>query len=424
MDLEHLDAGARRKGLSLLGSGDFSHPTWFKELSLKLEETIVGSGLYYLKGSPLPVTNFILQNEVATFFSTPKGVKKVHHILLAPSLEVVSQLNDRLSKMGSLSADGRPMFGKTSSAHLVEICKEVSKEIEIIPAHIWTPWFGVFGSNSGFDSIKEAYEDQAKHIFALETGMSSNPQMNWRLSQLDDFTLISNSDAHSPHPYRIGRECNAFDFGEGEFNYGNLITALKNKDSRNFKYTIEVDPNYGKYHFDGHRNCKFSCTPLETKALGGICPKCKSKLTIGVQSRIEQLADRDDGFTPRHAIPFKTILPLQDLIASCQALPAMSKKVYEETQRLIAKFGSELNVLLNATPEKLSWEVHEKIVKAILANREGKLKVKAGFDGEYGVLQLPEDMIIGNEKKLGGGKKAKLSPKFALTGQKGLYEFG
>ncbi|HLC48117.1 MAG TPA: endonuclease Q family protein [Candidatus Norongarragalinales archaeon] len=415
MDLEHLDAGARRKGLALLGTGDFSHPAWNKELREKLDESPIGSGLYCLKGASKPKVQFILQNEVATFLSTEKGVKKVHHVLLAPSLEIVAQLNDRFGKLGSLAADGRPMFGKTSPAALVEICKEISSEVEIIPAHIWTPWFGVFGSNSGFDSIKDAYEDQSRHIFALETGMSSDPLMNWRLSALDDYALISNSDAHSPHPYRIGRECNAFEFREGELNFALLVAAIKNKDKRHFKFTVEVDPNYGKYHFDGHRNCKFSCSPSESRRLGGNCPKCKKRLTIGVLSRVEELADRAEGYVPEKSIPFRSLLPLQDLIASCYKMPPVSRKVYAETERLMAKYGSEMELLLNAPAENLMGGMHEKLAKVILANRVGKLKVRAGFDGEYGVLELPEEMLIKEIPKEKRDARA--------NGQLGLGEF-
>lgn len=418
MDLEHLDAGARKKGLSILGTGDFSHPSWFKELAGRLEGAEGKAGLYRLKGAGEASTYFMLQNEVATFYSTPAGVRKVHHVLLAPSLEIVSQLNDRLSKMGSLSADGRPMLGKTSPAHLVELCKEVCREIEIIPAHAWTPWFGIFGSKSGFDSLKDGYEEQARHIFAIETGMSSDPSMNWRLSQLDGLALISNSDAHSPHPYRIGRECNAFEFAEKDLNFANIIESIRRKDASHFKFTVEVDPNYGKYHFDGHRNCNYSCSPEESKKFKGICPKCNLPLTIGVLSRVEELADRPEGFIPKVSIPFKTLLPLQDLVASCFGMPAMSRNVYLETERLMAKFGNELEILLNAPMEKLMGEMHEKLAMVILANREGKLKVRAGYDGEYGVLELPERMVIKQEGKKTGEKKGK------ILKQKELLDFG
>ncbi len=394
MDLEHLQEGAKKKGLQILGSGDFSHPKWFAELKGKLDETSEGSGFYYLKGEKIPQVLFLLQNEISTIISTPKGVKKVHHILFAPNFEVLEQLNDRLAKMGSLISDGRPVFGSCSPANLVEICKEVSREIEIIPAHVWTPWFAIFGSNSGFNSIEEGYGDQAKHIFAYETGMSSDPAMNWQVSKLDKYVQISNSDSHSPYPYRIGRECNVFEFEENDLKYEKFFGVLRNKDKKHFKFTVEVDPNYGKYHFDGHRNCGFSCAPDETKKLNGICPKCKGKLTIGVMSRVEELSDRAEGVIPKEAIPYKTLLPLQELIAGSVGSPMMSRKVYLETERLLKRFGNEFEILLNATEKEIRTEVHESLSKAIIANRGGKLKVKAGYDGEYGVLQLPESMQI------------------------------
>ncbi|MFH1257961.1 MAG: endonuclease Q family protein [Candidatus Micrarchaeota archaeon] len=415
MDLEHLQEGGRKKGLQILGTGDFSHPKWLAELKYKLKEAECKKGLFELKDPSRKGVYFILQNEVATIISTPKGVKKVHHVLLAPDFEIVEQLNDRLSKMGALASDGRPIFGSTSPAMLVEICKQVSKEIEIIPAHIWTPWFSIFGSNSGFNSIEEGYEEQAKHIFALETGMSSDPIMNWRLSQLDKYALVSNSDSHSPHPYRIGRECNAFEFEERELNFENLINAIKQKDGKHFKFTVEVDPNYGKYHYDGHRNCNFSCNPKETLKLKGICPKCKGKLTIGVLSRVEELADREDGFKPKDAIPYKSLLPLQDLVASCFSSPAMSRKVYAETERLMSVFKSEFNLLLEADEPTLRKEMHEKLAAAIIANREGKLVVKAGYDGNYGELQLPSNMVLEENKKING---AEGNPKQPYSGKK------
>ena len=301
MDLKHISEGAKKKGLQIMGTGDFTHPKWLAELKSELVEKEGNPGMFALKnkssyGSSSSDVSFILQAEVSTFFSDPvKGLKKVHHVLFAPSFDAVDKLNDRLGKMGSLSADGRPMFGKCSCAHLVEICKEADSKIQIIPAHIWTPWFSVFGSNSGYDSIEEAYEEQAKHIFALETGMSSDPAMNWRISKLDKYALVSNSDSHSFYSFRLGRECNAFEFEEKDLSYDAIFNAIRNKDKEHFKFTIEVDPAYGKYHFDGHRNCKFSCAPSEAIRLKNICPVCKRPLTLGVEHRVEQLADRGNG---------------------------------------------------------------------------------------------------------------------------------
>lgn len=398
MDLEHLHSGAIKKGLHILGGADFSHPKWFSELKSNLVES-EHQGLFSLKGKENSEVFFILQNEVATIISTPKGVKKVHHILLAPDFESVSQLNDVLSKKGNLSADGRPIFGQTSPPEIVEICKKVNSQIEIIPAHAWTPWFSIFGSNSGFDSMESGYEDQVKHIFAFETGMSSDPAMNWRISSLDKYLPISNSDAHSAHPYRIGRECSVFEFEKEKLSFKEIMRAMKQKDARNFKFTVEVDPNYGKYHFDGHRNCNFSCPPSETKKLNGICPKCQKKLVIGVQYRVDQLANRESNEKPKNAFPFKTILPLQDLIACVYAKPALSKLVYAETERLTSQFGTEFNLLLFEPEKSLREKIGFKLASAIIANRNGSLKVKAGYDGEYGVLELPPSMILKKNEK-------------------------
>lgn len=384
MDLEHLVEGARKKGLGLLGTGDFTHPLWFSELKAKLQPA--QDGLFSLKGDASGV-RFLLQTEISTIFSDKGTVKKAHHLLYAPSLETVAQLNDVLEKKGNLMADGRPTFGM-SSAELVEVCRQVGKDLQVIPAHAWTPWFSVLGSKSGYDSIAEAYADQARHIHAFETGMSSDPAMNWRVSDLDKYAQISNSDSHSPYPYRIGRECNAFDFTEEKLSFDALFRAVQSMDSAHFKFTVEVDPNYGKYHFDGHRNCKFSCAPDVTQRLKGLCPVCRKPLTIGVLNRVEHLADRPAGFVPEGAIPFKTLLPLQELVAGSLNATLASKKVVAETERVFALYGTEFHALLEVPAEKLAADLSPKLANALLLNRAGKLHVKAGFDGEYGVLEL------------------------------------
>ncbi len=415
MDLEHVAQGARLKGLNIVGTGDFSHPSWFNELKKKLVESDA-LGFYELRNPPALAsaggaggvgartnenqkTLFCLTNEVSTIISTREGVKKVHHVLHAPSFEEVAQLNDVYSKLGDLKADGRPTFGNCSPAEIVEKTLEVTKNAVIIPAHAWTPWFSVFGSMSGFNSLDEAFEDQSKNIFAIETGMSSDPAMNWRISALDKISLVSNSDSHSYHPWRIGRECNVFEFSEKELSFENVFKAVREKNARHFKFTVEVDPNYGKYHYDGHRSCNFSCPPDETKKLGGVCPVCKRRLTVGVLNRVEQLADRPKGFTPKNAIPFKTLLPLHELLATVFSSTLASKRVMETGDKLIREFGSEFGVLLNAQREELLKHAQEKVVDVIIANREGKLKVKPGFDGEYGILMLDSGRTVEEETK-------------------------
>ena len=380
MSLEGLAQGARQKGLQILGTGDFSHPAWFNELKEKLSPC-ESEGIFAFKGFDTTCVKFMLTNEVATLCSTPKGVKKVHHLIHSPSLEAVAQINDILSKKGNLAADGRPMFGSTMPAEIVEIAESVSKENFVIPAHAYTPWFGVFGSMSGFDSLDEAYEDKSKSVFAIETGISSTPAMNWRISALDDITMVSNSDAHSNHPWRLGRECNAFEF-DSLPSFTEIRDAIKTR--KHFAFTVEVNPSYGKYHLDGHRNCNFSSEPDETKKLKGICHVCKRRLTIGVLNRIEALADRPEGFKPEKAIPFKTILPLHELLSGVLGTQLYSQKVTLAAEKILA-LGSELSVLLEAPREKLESVTEKQIVDIIMLNREGGIQVKPGFDGEYGV---------------------------------------
>ncbi len=408
MDLEHLSQGARLKGLQVIGTGDFSHPKWFAELKNKLVPAEGHEGLFELKMDAeknLPFSQrvfFMLTNEVATFHSSGGKARKVHHVLHASSLEEVAQLNETFSKRSNLSADGRPMFASTSCAEMSEMFHASCPEGALVPAHCWTPYFGVFGSESGYDSLKEAFEDQARKIFAIETGMSSDPAMNWRISALDSISLMSNSDSHSPYPWRLGRECNAFAFEEGGLSFEALFNAVRKKDSSKFAFTLEVNPSYGKYHVDGHRACNFSCEPSETKKLNGICPVCRRPLTIGVLNRVEELADRPEGFVPKGAIPFKKVLPVHEVVAACLSSTLASKKVGAEAGKLLNAFGSELNVLLNAPEHELARVVHEKIARAIILNREGKIEVAPGFDGEYGVARMGAECLVAE-----GGKPAK-----------------
>lgn len=412
MSLDGLNAGAKVKGLTILGTGDFTHPLWFKELKRRLTPDETAPGFFRLSDDAQSV-RFMLTCEVSTLCSTPDGAKKVHHILHVPDLGQVQQINDALSKRGNLAADGRPMFGKMMPAELVELVRGVSKDVVVVPAHIWTPWFSVFGSKSGFDSMDAAYGDQARHIFAYETGISSDPAMNWRVSSLDALTPMSNSDSHSNVPWRLGRECNAFEFidakgdsvGGKKGNYDSahsdsntgasvplsfeaLWTAVREKNPAHFKFTIETPPAYGKYHWDGHRACGFSCPPSQTRKLDGVCPKCGKPLTIGVEYRVEQLADRPEGFVPPGAIPFKHLLPLHELLSAVLGVGLASKKVQSLADVLIAKAGTELSVLLELPETQVASIAGEKAARAIAANRAGSISVTPGFDGEYGVPTL------------------------------------
>jgi len=274
--------------------------------------------------------------------------------------------------------------------HLVEEIMSVSSENMIFPAHAWTPWFSIFGAFSGFNSVEECYQDMTKHIYALETGLSSDPPMNWRLSKLDKFALVSNSDSHSFWPWRIGREANVFELEK--MSYYEVADAIRNRDKARFKFTIETDPAYGKYHWTGHRNCHLSLSPREAIKLGNICPVCRRKLTKGVEQRVEELADRDVGFKPENAIGFKRLLPLSEIIATVlnTDFPA-TQKVWGIYNMLIDKFGDEYTVLIDAPAEALKNVADKKITEAIINVREGSVKVIPGYDGVYGKLVLSMD---------------------------------
>ncbi len=374
LSIKKLEEFARIKGLTLLGTGDFTHPKWFSELRSNLKED--GSGILKTKSG----FKFILQTEISLIYTQDNKVRRIHLVVLAPNFDTVKQITSTLLKFGRVDYDGRPIFN-IRSFEFVDLMREISPDIEIIPAHIWTPWFSLFGSKSGFDSIKNCFKDRTKYIHALETGLSSDPEMNWTLSQLDRFTLVSNSDAHSYWPYRLGRECNVFDFKE-DFTYDDILRAVREK--KNFLMTLEVDPAYGKYHFDGHRNCNVVLSPKEALKLNNICPVCHKELTIGVLHRVLELADRPLGYKPKNALPFKRLLPLQELISFVVNSGLLTKKVSNVYNKLIASFGNELNILLNVPYKDLRNVVDDNTAKAIMLNRENKIDVRPGYDGVYG----------------------------------------
>lgn len=377
MNLEHLFKYGKLKGLNLIGTGDFTHPEQLADIKEKLKP-IEGTGLYEYNRM-----NFMLTTEMATFYYQDRKSRRVHHVVHVPSLEIVDQIIDVLTKKGANTGiDGRMMM-KISSPELVEILINISKDIEVVPAHLWTPFFGCLGSKTGFDSIKDCYLDQTKNIHAIETGLSSNPPMNWRLSELDDFALMSNSDSHSPWPWRLGREFNAFELKE--LTYWELFDAVRKKDKKRFIFTGEVDPAYGKYHWTGHRNCNIRLSPKQALKINNICPICKRPLTIGVEQRVEQLADRPEGFVPKDAIPYKNLIPLSELIKTVLKIDTLySKKIWTEFTSLVNEFDNELNVLLNVPREKLEKTTNKKLVDMIMLNREGKIKIIPGYDGVYG----------------------------------------
>jgi uncharacterized protein (TIGR00375 family) len=382
ISIENLEKYARMKGLDLLGIGDFQHPLRRQEIDEKLIEDDKGI-LRTATGFP-----FLWQTEISLMFSQDGKRRAVHLLVFAPNKEVADEITKYLGSKGRLDYDGRPIFGMTCENFVREI-KEISDDIEIIPAHCMTPWFGIFGSDSGFDSLKECFKEQAKHIHAVESGMSADPSMLWRFEEIASgkVRVVSFSDAHSFWPWRLGREATIFDFEE--LSYANFIKAVRT--GQGVKATIETPPEYGKYHWDGHRNCNFSCSPEETKKLNGICPVCKKKMTIGVDYRVDVIAKFPAGHKSANAKPFFKILPLHEVISLHLGIGMASSGVWKRYNSLIEVFKKEFDILLNV-PEKdfIKNNVDVKLTELILKNREGKIKVKPGFDGEYGKAILGE----------------------------------
>lgn len=381
MEVESLGKWAKKKGIGLMGTGDFTHPLYFSELKAKLQP--VGNGLFQLKKRGEGI-NFILSGEVSNIYKQGERLRKIHTIIFAPSFEVVEKINLKLARKGKLSSDGRPIFG-FSAKELVRMILDISDECILIPAHAWTPWFSLFGANSGFDSIEECFKEEAENIYAIETGLSSDPSMNWRLSQLDRICLISNSDAHSPR--KIGREANVFDC---DMDYKTIMEVIKNKDKEKFLFTIEFFPEEGKYHFDGHRNCNILFSPAESKKVMNTCPVCKRPLTIGVMHRVDDLADREDGYRPENSIPAKHMVPLEEIIAEALGISVGTRGVENEYERLVDCGESEFRILLECEKEELSQYVHPKVLEGIMRVREGKLNIVPGYDGVYGKISIFE----------------------------------
>ena len=366
---------AKLKGIGVLGTGDFTHPLWLQELRERLHPT--GRGLFEFDGA-----HFCLTAEVSTLFYKRGKAHNIHHVLFAPSFEAVDRINQELSQFGSLSLDGRPIL-QMEAWRLVEIVLGVEPRGLVVPAHAWTPHFAIFGSNSGFDTVEECFEHQAKNIFVLETGLSSDPAMNWRLSKLDRYTLISNSDSHSAR--RIGREANVF---HCELDYDEIATALRTKDRTKLLYTVEFFPEEGKYHFDGHRKCGVRFSPQETKQQGFRCPTCGRAVTVGVMHRVEKLADRAEGNRPPNAIPYKNIVPLEEIIADALGVGVGTQAVEREYLTLIDKCGTEFAVLLKTSEEELRKVAPARIVEGIIRMRQGNVQIEPGYDGEYGKVKL------------------------------------
>ena len=380
------------KGVDVVGTGDYTHPEWFAELSEQLEPA--EEGLYQLKAAwreaveqELPEhcrreVRFMLSVEISTIYKKGDKTRKIHHVVILPTLESVARLNRRLGAIGNLQSDGRPILG-LDSRDLLEICLEADENVLFVPAHIWTPHFAALGASSGFDSLEECYGDLLPHIFAVETGLSSDPPMNWRLSALDRYAIVSNSDAHSPQ--KLAREATCFDT---ECSYPGIYAALKDRDPARFLGTLEFYPEEGKYHYDGHRKCAVCYKPAQTLAAEGICPVCGRKLTVGVLHRVERLADRPDGFRPDFAPSYEYLIPLDEVIGAAIGVGPKSKKVRAVYDRLLAEIGPELDVLRRAGLAAIESCGGPLVAEGVRRMRCGEVDIYPGHDGEYGVISV------------------------------------
>ena len=384
---ENLDFWARKKGISLIGTGDFTHPVWREELKERLVSE--GNGLYRLRDAyvkeesrkfPGEGTRFVVSGEISSIYKKNGKTRKVHNVILLPSLEAADAMAQRLEKIGNIHSDGRPILG-LDSHDLLEMMLDVCSEGILIPAHIWTPHFSVLGAKSGFDSVEECFEELAPYIHALETGLSSDPAMNWRISKLDRYQIVSNSDAHSPS--KLGREANLLDI---DCSYEGLYRAIQTGEG--LEGTVEFFPEEGKYHFDGHRKCGVSLSPVEAERLGGICPVCGKKLTMGVDHRVEQLADRAEGFVKKDGKKYESLVPLPEVISACMGYSTASKKVQGCFEQMIQTLGTEFDILRNVPSEDIKSCAGERIAEGIENVRTGNVKRIPGYDGEYGKIEL------------------------------------
>ena len=396
--LKGMEITALEKGINLIGTGDILHSSWLSEISSNLEDKD-NSGLFRLKDSKSNV-KFILCGEVSTIFTAHDNtVKKIHHCVALPSIESVTALRESLKRYGTLDSDGRPTL-MMSAADLVEIVFNVDQNAFVFPSHAWTPYFGVLGSLSGFDSIKDAYEDQEKHIHALETGLSSDTLMNWCVSSLDKYALISNSDMHSLP--KMGREANVFEVDDGTFDYRTITGAINEKGSKQFKGTIEFYPEEGKYHYDGHMKCNFSADPSSGIS---ICPVCGKKLIVGVLHRVLDLADRPLGFKPQNAPSFMYAVPLREILAYALRKSVYSVAIEDQYAKLVGHFGTEFKVLMDAGIEEIAEQSNDDIAQSVKNVRENKIKIKPGYAGVFGELDLlgrkkETDKKFGSQKRL------------------------
>jgi len=394
LDLENLYLWAQYKGIHIVGTGDFVHPKWFKEIEEKLEPA--EKGLFKLKekfAKPIDAqipkscqgqVRFMLTVEISNIYKRHDKVRKVHNLIFSPSLQAAKKIQAKLGAIGNISSDGRPILG-LDSYDLLAITLEADARNLFVPAHIWTPWFSALGSMGGFDSMEDAFGDLTKHIFAVETGLSSDPPMNWRLKQLDDFILVSNSDAHSPS--KLGREANIFDT---EFSYDGIYKALSDKNDKGLVSTLEFFPEEGKYHFDGHRNCQVRWHPQETIKHKGICSVCGKPVTVGVMARVEALADRGEGVKSKRWRPYQNIVALPSLIAEAKNMGTASKAVQESYMNILSKLGNEFYILRDCPITDIQRVAGDVLAEGINRMRQGKVDIAAGYDGEFGTIKIFE----------------------------------
>jgi uncharacterized protein (TIGR00375 family) len=422
LTLANIDATCRIKGVDIIATGDFTYPAWFSDIKNELEEIKTSplppprpsgtppraggeknyqgegkSGLYRLKDAKDDKVKFILSTELALIYKGGGKARRIHLVVHAPEIKAVEELNKYLDKKFNIRSDGRPILGM-STPDLMKLCFSIHPQFLIYPAHIWTPWFSVFGSKSGFDKLEECFGGYTEQVYALETGLSSDPEMNWRVSALDRLTILSNSDAHSPR--NIAREANVFDLTD--VTYDEIYQAIKKKDLSKVKSTIEFYPEEGMYHFDGHRDCGVVMIPAAAKKIKGICPKCKKPLTIGVAARVEELADRPEGFKPKDMPGFTKLVELDKIIAQALGVKSRSsKQVRLAYDQLIKALGSELHVLLDVPVDEIGRAAGERIGEGVRRVRAGELEIKPGYDGQYGevIIFKPEE-LSGRQDKL------------------------
>lgn len=375
MDIPHIAEAAVLKGIHLVGTGDFTHPTWREELKEHL--TPAEEGIYSYQD-----VRFILTAEVNNTYTRQGRLRRIHNLIFAPHIEAAESITSHLERFGKLASDGRPTL-TLDSEELVEIVLKAAPEAFIVPSHIWTPWFSLFGSRSGFDRIEDCFGTHTDQIFALETGLSSDPAMNWRLSALDRYTLISNSDAHSPS--KLGREANFFDC---DLSYPELVRVLKEKDREKFLFTVEFFPEEGKYHYDGHRRCKARVSPSEARLNDDLCPICGKPVTTGVLHRVEELSDRQEGYEPDNSIPFRRLVPLAEIIADALSVGVDTQGVRAEYHKIVKGVGGEFAALLDVPLEDLSKVASPRVAEGVKRVREGKVHVLPGYDGVFGKVRI------------------------------------